>query len=179
MTWRLSGPGGYFCTPCTRKPSGRLDCTGDAQARVLRRAGLQDVSSRLFYGSDDLTARSPIQPPWAIYPLPPMMSANLITDMAVYIVMISGDALLEALGAAGIRAQWVLPPGQDLQPGQVILRAYRGPRGIEMKPSDMMRFALELEELLVWVEAVKTLLSAHELSGHPWPCYGNEWKVWA
>jgi hypothetical protein len=156
-----------------------LDRTGDAQERVLRRAGLQDVSNRLFYGSDDLTARSPTQPPWAIYPLPPAMCANLITDMAVYIVTISGEALIEALRAAGIGAQWALLPGQDLQAGQVILRAYRGSRGIEMKPFDMLRFALELEELPVWVETVKTLLSVEELSGHPWPCYGNEWKVWA
>jgi hypothetical protein len=156
-----------------------LDRTGDAQARVLRRAGLQEVSNHLFYGSDDLTARSPIQPPWAIYPLPPVMCVNLITDMAVYIVTVSSEALLEALRAAGIGARWALPPGEDLQAGQVILRAYKGSRGIEMKPSDMQRYALELEELPVWVETVKTMLSVDELSGHPWPCYGNEWKVWA
>lgn len=157
-----------------------LERTGQAHERVLRRANLLDVGNRVFYGSDDRTARSSIQPPWAIYPLPPVMCVNLITDMAVYIVTVSSEPLLEALRSAGLGAEWVLPPGQTVEAGQVILRAYKGYRGIEMKPSDMQRFALELEDLSVWVETVKTLLSQEDGSGqHPWPDYGNEWKVWA
>jgi hypothetical protein len=158
-----------------------LERTGEAQRRVLRRANLLDVGNHVFYGSDDQVARSPIQPPWAIYPLPPVMCANLITDQAVYIVTVSSEPLLEALRAAGLGAEWVLPTGQEtLQAGQVILRAYKGYRGIEMKPSDMQRLLLELEDLSVWVETVETLLSQDEISGnHPWPYYGNEWKIWA
>ena len=157
-----------------------LERTGIAQERVLRRANLLNVGNHVFYGSDDRTARSPIQPPWAIYPLPSVMCANLIADQSVYIVTVSSEPLLGALRAAGMSAEWVLPSGQEtMQPGQVILRAYKGTRGIEMKPSDMQRLALELEDMSVWVETVKTLLSKDDLSGHPWPCYGNEWKVWA
>jgi hypothetical protein len=157
-----------------------LERTGEAQERVLRRAGVLGSGGRVFYGSDDLTARSPIQPPWAIYPLPSVMCANLITDQAVYIVTVSSEPLLEALRSAGLAAEWVLPPGQEtVQAGQVILRAYKGFRGIEMKPSDMQRLALELEDLSVWVETVNTLLSQEATDGHPWPYYDNEWKVWA
>jgi hypothetical protein len=131
-----------------------LERTGDAQERVLRRANLLDVGNHVFYGSDDQTARSPIQPPWAVYPLLPVMCANLITDQVVYIVTVSSEPLLEALRAAGLAAEWVLPVGQEtLQAGQVILRAYKGNRGIEMKPSDMQRLLLELENLGVWVLA--------------------------
>jgi len=146
-----------------------LEPTGEAQDRALRRAGLLNVGNHVFYGSDDQAARSPIQPPWAIYPLPPVTCANLIADQAVFTV--SSEPLLEALRWAGLGAEWVLPPGQEtLQPGQVILRAYKGFRGIEMKPSDMQRLLLELEDLSVWVETVKTLLSQDEISGnHPWP----------
>jgi hypothetical protein len=157
-----------------------LERTAEAQERVLRRANLLSSVGRVFYGSDDLVARSPIQPPWAIYPLPPVMCANLITDQAVYIVTVSSEPLLEALRSAGLAAKWVLPPDQEtLQADQVILRAYKGLRGIEMKPSDMQRLALELEDLSVWAETVKTLLSQDRVSGHPWPYYDNEWKVWA
>jgi hypothetical protein len=157
-----------------------LERTGEAQERVLRRANLLNVGNHVYYGSDDQVARSPTQPPWAIYPLPPVMCANLITDQAVYIVTVSSEPLLQALRAAGLGAEWVLPPGQEtLQAGQVILRAYRGNRGIEMKPGDMQRLLLELEDLHVWVETVKTLLGQDDISGRPWPCYANEWKVWA
>jgi hypothetical protein len=157
-----------------------LERTGKAQERVLRRAHLLDVGNRVYYGSDDRTARSPIQPPWAIYPLPPVTSANLITDQAIYIVTVSSEPLLEALRSAGLAAEWTLPPNQEtVQLGQVILRAYKGSRGIEMKPSDLQRYALELEDLSVWVATVKKLLSRDDVNGHPWPCYGNEWRVWA
>lgn len=157
-----------------------LERTGDAQARVLRRANLLNVGNHVFYGSDDQTARSPIQPPWAIYPLTPLMCANLISDQAVYIVTVSSEPLLEALRSAGLAAEWVLPAGQEtLMAKQVILRAYKGNRGMEMRPSDMQRLLLELEDLSVWVETVKALLSQDHMSSHPWPYYANEWKVWA
>jgi hypothetical protein len=156
-----------------------MERTGAAHERVLRRANLWDTGSRVFYGSDDLTARVATQPPWGIYPLPPVMCANLIADQVVYIVTVSSEPLLEALRRAGLAAEWALPPGQQtLQPGQAILRAYKGNRGIEMKPGDMQRFALELEDLGVWVETVKTLLSQGDVPDRPWPCYGNESKVW-
>jgi hypothetical protein len=111
------------------------------------------------------------------YLLPPMMCANLITDQAVYLVTVSSEPMLEALRTAGLGAEWVLPSGQEtLQAGQVILRAYKGNRGIEMKPSDTQSLLLELEDLSVWVEI---LLNQENVSGHPWAYYGNEWKVWA
>jgi hypothetical protein len=126
-----------------------------------------------------MTARSPIQPPWAIYPLPPIICANLIVDMAVYFVTVSSLPLLEALRAAGIAAEWVLPPGQkQLQRGDVILRAYKGFRGMEMKPSDMQRLLLELVDLSTWVETVKELLTRDNIGNHPWPYYRDEHRVW-
>ena len=126
-----------------------------------------------------MTARSPIQPPWAIYPLPPVICANLIVDMAVYFVTVSSVPLLEALRAAGIAAEWVLPSGQkQLQRGDVILRAYKGSRGMEMKPSDMQRLLLELVDLTTWVETVKELLTSDNIGHHPWPYYRDEHRVW-
>jgi hypothetical protein len=107
------------------------------------------------------------------------MCANLITDMGFYLVTVSSEPLLEALRATGLRAEWVLQPGKYLEAGDVILRAYKGSRCIEMKPSDMQRLLLELEDLDIWVETTKTLLSHEDICGHPWPCYANEWRVWA
>lgn len=80
--------------------------------------------------------------------------------MAVYIIDVSSEPLLEALRAGGVRAEWVLPVGQEtLKPGQVILRAYKSGCGIEMRPSDMQRLLLELVDLPTWVEPVKASLS--------------------
>jgi hypothetical protein len=156
-----------------------LERTGDAQERAVRRAGILNVGHHVSYGSDDRVARSPIQPPWAIYPLASVICANLIVDMGVYIVTVSNEPLLEALRSAGIRAQWVLPEGlETLEQGQIILRAYKGTRGIEMRPSDMQRLLLELVELPTWVATVDELLTRAD-SAHPWPYYSDESKVWA
>lgn len=156
-----------------------LERTGEAQDRALRRAGIQGVGHHVFYGSNDRVARSPIQPPWAIYPLPPEMCANLIVDMGVFVVTVSSEPLLDALRSEGIRAQWALPEGQEtLGQGQIILRAYKGTRGIEMRPSDMQRLLLELVDLPTWVATVKELL-ARSSSAHPWPYFADESRVWA
>ncbi len=146
----------------------------------MKRAGILDRPPHVAWRSDDLVGRSPIQPPWAIYPLSPTLCASLIVDMAFYAVTVSGPSLLDALGSVGLTGEWVLPTGQpELQPGQVILRAYKGARGIEMRPSDMQRLLLELVDLSTWAESVRGLLDHGDLSGHPWPHYSDEWRVWA
>jgi hypothetical protein len=156
-----------------------LERTAEAHERALRRAGILNVGHHGFFGSDDLTARSPIQPPWAIYPLPPDTCANLIADMAVFVVTVSSEPLLDALRTAELAVQWVLPrERQKLEPGDIILRAYNCTRGIEMRPSDMQRLLLELVELPTWVATVDELLSRSQ-SRHPWPYYGDECRVWA
>lgn len=136
------------------------------------------MGSHVFFGSDDMVARSPIQPPWAIYPLPPVMCANLITDLAIYVVDLSSEPLLAALRSVGLGAEWVLPQGQEtLEQGQVILRAYHGSHGVEVKPSDMQRLLLELVDVRTWAESIKRLLTLDGVSGHPWPYYPDEGKV--
>jgi hypothetical protein len=106
--------------------------------------------------------------------------ANLIVDLAFFAVTISSTSLLDALQDAGIRAEWVLPYAlKQLQPGQVVLRAFRGLSGLELRQAEMSRLTLELVDLATWVESLKELLTQADLSGHPWPYFADEHKVWA
>ena len=121
-------------------------------------------------------------PPWATYPFPPAMCANLITDMAFYIVMMSNEPLLAALDDAGIRAEWVLPrDNETIEDTQVILRAARNrTQTIELLwPEVRQRLLYELVDLETWTEGVKQLLSQPGVARHPWPTYIEEYKVWA
>jgi len=157
-----------------------LEQTGRAYESALRRAGILDVGQYLFFGSDDMAARSPIHPPWAIYPLNPVACANLITDASVYVVTVSSDSLLRALQSVGLHADWVLPPSQEkLKSGQVVLRAHNDIRGVEIKASDMQRLLLELLDIRTWAQSVRELLTLEDLSGHPWPYDVDEGKDWA
>jgi hypothetical protein len=157
-----------------------LERTGDENARALKRAGILNRGENVWWGSDDEVARSAIHPPWAIYPLAPDLCASLIADMAVYVVTMSSEPLLQALADAGLEAEWVLPHGQpQLQPGQAILRARIGSKGIEMRPSELQRLLLELADLPIWVAGVKEVLEQQEFGTLPWPCFAAEHKVWA
>jgi hypothetical protein len=147
--------------------------------RACKRAGIVDYRQVVGSRSDDRAARAPTHPPWAIYPFPPILCANLIFDMAFYVTGIEGSSILDALHRAGLAAEWVLPPSQEqIQPGQVVMRIYNGSRGLELREPEISRLALELVDLSTWVDGIKEMLSQTGLSGRPWPCFADEHKVW-
>jgi hypothetical protein len=156
-----------------------LERTDVAHRQSLRRAGIESAGNQVTYRTDDMVARSPFVPPWAIYPLPSLTCANLIADAATYLVTLATEPLLSALDDAGIGAEWLLPnrPG-ELKRGQVVLNAHQGGRTVQMRESELQRLLLELVDLATWVEGMKTLLAHDDVPGHPWPHYIDEWKVW-
>jgi hypothetical protein len=154
--------------------------TGVEHRGAMKRTGILNVGNHVFYASNDYAARSPIMPPWAIYPLPPLDCANLIVDMAVYIVTVSSESLLGALRRVGLAAEWTLPVGQaELEAGQVILRIHNGKHSIEMRPSEMQRLLLELVDLPTWAEGIRELLDHAKNGIRPWPNFADERKIWA
>jgi hypothetical protein len=147
--------------------------------KAMRRARIADDANLLIYFSNDMVARSPAVPPWAIYPLAPEVCANLTVDMGLYMVMVSGEFLVGALETAGLSTKWVLPADQpELLPGQVVLRVNDGRRGVEIRQAEMQRFLLELVDLDTWIDGIKEMLRRDNVGGHPWPQYSDEWKVW-
>ncbi|HEX5116299.1 MAG TPA: hypothetical protein VFW65_13975 [Pseudonocardiaceae bacterium] len=180
-------PGGRAVMAAELRPSSErwseqefAERAGRAYQQARRRAGIYTSEHHVHYMSDDMAARTPITPPWAIYPLPPLVCANLIADMAVFVVDISSEALVAALEDVGLHANWSIPPGQkELQQGQVVLRATNQVRGIELRPSEMQRLLLELMDLPLWAESVRRLLARDDLVPHPWPYFDDEWRVWA
>jgi len=147
---------------------------------ACKRAGILYSDHLIAYRSDDIVARYATMPPWAIYPLPPAVCAGLISDMAVFIVTLSKEALLGALQEVGLVAQWLLPPDLErIEHGQAIMRIHNGVRAGELRSSELNRFAFELVGLPTWVQGIKAVFSRPELEGRPWPYFGDEYKVWA
>lgn len=103
----------------------------------------------------------------------------MIADAAIYLVTLASEPVLAALDDAGIHAEWLLPnrPG-ELQRGQVVLNAHHGGRTVQMREFELQRLLFELVDLPTWVEGVKALLGRADVPGHPWPHFGDEWKVW-
>src|SRR5436305_12476999 len=72
-----------------------------------RRAGILSASNQVVWMSNDLAARAATSPPWAVYLLAPEVCAGLIVDMSFYMVVGSDMGFVDALQAAGIRAECI------------------------------------------------------------------------
>ncbi|WP_162834163.1 hypothetical protein [Amycolatopsis circi] len=158
-----------------------IDRTAAEHLQAVKRAHILDAKHLVYARSDDLVARSPTMPPWSIYPLPSALCARLITDYAMYFVTMSSEALTAALDDAGLAAEWVLPRDQEtVKPDEVVLRAHRGARTIELRWGEMQRrLLLEMADLPMWAEGVAQLADQHDSGQHPWQSFSEEWKVWA
>jgi hypothetical protein len=157
-----------------------LERTAKTHEAACKRAGILDSGHLIAYRSDDKVARYATMPPWAIYPLPPAVCAGLITDMAVFIVTISKEPLLDALREVGLTVQWLLSPDlENLEYGQEVMRIHDGVRATELRSSELQRFAFELVDLPTWAKGVKALFSRQEVEGRPWHYFADEYKVWA
>ena len=158
-----------------------IDRTAVEHRQAVKRARMLDVGHLVYARSDDLVARSPTMPPWSIYPLSPAWCARLITDYAMYFVTMSSESLVAALNDVGLAAEWVLPRDQEtVQPDEVVLRAYRGTRTVELCWAEVQRrLLLEMADLPMWAEGVRRLMQHHDSGRHPWQSFSAEWKVWA
>lgn len=147
----------------------------------LKRARILDVGHLVYCRSDDLVARSPTMPPWAIYPLPVAHCVRLITDYAMYTVTMSSEPLCAALEDIGLIAEWVLPYDQaTIEPDEIVLRARNRTHTIELRWAEMQRrLLLELADVPTWAESVRQLLDHGEAGPHPWQSFTEEEKVWA
>lgn len=157
-----------------------IERTEKAHEAACKRAAILDSSHLIGFRSDDTVARYATMPPWAIYPLPPAVCAGLITDMAVFIVTISSEPLVNALREAGLAAQWLLPPDLErLEHGQAVIRIHNGVHVGGLRSSELQRLAFELVHLPTWVEGVKAVFARQDAPGRPWHYFADEYKVWA
>lgn len=51
-------------------------------------------------------------------------------------------------------------------------------RTLQMKPSEIDRYLLELIEQCTWIEGIRYLLSNPQMKRRPWPRYRDEENVW-
>lgn len=158
-----------------------IERTEKTHESACRRAGILNSGDLIGYRSDDIVARYATMPPWPIYPLPPAVCASLITDMAVFIVTVSKEALLDALRGVGLIAQWLLPPNLErIEHGQAVMRVHDHIHAAELNSSELHRFAIELVDLATWANGVKSVFSRQGFEGRrPWPYFANEYRIWA
>lgn len=99
----------------------------------------------------------------------------------MYFVTMSSESLLAALDDVGLTVEWILPQDQQtVRQDQVVLRAYKSTRTIELRWAEVQRrLLLELADLPMWATSVIRLLDRNDTGRHPWQSFTEEWKVWA
>ncbi|MFJ5989331.1 hypothetical protein [Lentzea sp. NPDC092896] len=157
-----------------------IDQTAEEHHRALRRAQILGVGHLVYARSDDLVARSPTMPPWAIYPLSPTWCARLIADYAMYFVTMSSESVQAALGNVGLSTEWMLDRDQTtVQPTQVVLHVDNGARRVGLQWAEVQRgLLLEMADMPTWAAGVAQLLERGDPGYRPWPSFAEEWKVW-
>jgi hypothetical protein len=157
-----------------------LDRSADERDAACQRAGIRGRGHHVTSISSDTVARSPITPPWAIYPLPFDVCAALIADQAVFSVTISSESLITALQDAGLWAEWLVPDdARHIDHNQEIARIHNRKRMTVMRLSELERLTFELVDLPLWANSVKEMLARADIVGRPWPCFADEGRVWA
>jgi hypothetical protein len=157
-------------------------------AAARRRARFDGGNEWIIHSTSlDSVSRDPLRVPFAAYPLHPVACARLIGDIACFVVETSGPALAEALGAAGLAARWVRPPGTGeavmeitstthTQVGDLIRQATRT---LQVQRSELDRYLTELIQQRTWAEGIKLMMADPELAKQPWTYYRDEHDVWA
>jgi hypothetical protein len=149
----------------------------------------------LLMTSVDSVARSPVRPPWAIYPLAPHIAAGLISDAMLFFVCISPDAIIDRLLAAGVHAQWMQPPDRAVDWAEPVLSVAavrsRDVRFGTMNPEALAGLLLEFVDLDTWCRQVAAAVGAENRSTggpdtgdrigtgiRPWPVFADESRTW-
>ena len=151
--------------------------------RQRRRAGIHSSEHILTLASLDRAARSPAEPPWAIYPIEPELAVGLITDVIIYFVSMSPDTLLAALSEFNIRASWLQELDGTEDPRKPLLKvAMRTGNTLsftDMNVIELNRLLVELVDLPTWCRQLSVLLRANLPAGtRPWIYFTGEAKVW-
>ncbi|MFI8234885.1 hypothetical protein ACIGDI_39425 [Streptomyces sp. NPDC085900] len=160
-------------------------------ARRRARIGNQ-LDFNVHATSLDSVSRDPLRVPWGVYPMHPVAAARLIGDVMTLVVETSGPALAADLTARGIPAQWVRPAAtRNLVAGEVVMEMHsqtewRAPNGLtatvsrtlQLKPSEMDRYLIELLDQDSWAAGIRHLLLSPDTSDRPWPIFRDEGDTW-
>jgi len=153
-----------------------------------RRAGVVEPD-QITLKSVDQVGRSPVTPPWAIYPFSPQMCASLIADAVFFYVSMSSTQILNALANRGIAGQWLQDLDENTDRASPLLQLDKVTscrngavevRRVSMNFSELNRLLMELVDLDTWAQHVEILLDRTELDGvPPWPYFIYERDTWA
>ncbi len=147
--------------------------------RAIKRAGIVDATHHVRGNSGDVASRSPILPPWSIYPLDADDCAALTCDSLVFETILSPDALVEEAAASGLRAEVLLPHEHgEIGNEQEIVRFWAGDRALILHSGGLSPLLYELVQPRTWIAGVREALELKNPPDEPVLAFAAEEKVW-
>lgn len=146
---------------------------------ALKRAGIGVAEHHLRMTSFDIAGRSPLVPPWAIYPLEPDECAGMICDLIAFESVVSGLAILRSLEREGLRTELRLPDGNStLDPKTAILRTTNGRNELSVYPNGLSPMMLELLRPSTWAAGTSELLRSQPRAPQAHPLFLDDDRHW-
>lgn len=149
------------------------------RARALRRAGISEHRHHLNMRSADWAARSPSAVPYGVYPLAPEQAAALICDFAVVEIVLSVDALFDAVKARGLQTELLLPDcSGELRPGQAMFRFTDRDRAVVVHSGATAQLLGELLTTDAFLAGLSALLTMDRVPASPVITFKDEASAW-
>lgn len=150
--------------------------------QAVKRAGISDAMHHVRGNSSDTASRSPIQPPWSIYPFTVEDCAALTCDLLTFETVMSVEALAAELHSVGVHTEILLPPQHGRIGGkdglEDVLRLYLGNRTLTAHASSLSLLLYELVRPDTWARGMKEALAMPNPPREPVLDFSNEWKIW-
>lgn len=168
------------------------------RSAALKRAGLTRAIQTVRAFSIDTAARSPIQPPFTIYPLDSATSARLVCDYVGFESILSVDALAGICDAHDLDVTVELPEASVNLVGQDhVLRVSRGGFSFVVHDHALGQLLFELVEPESWAAGLREMLDTFNMTSfgttagltpagrrtwsdgeHPVPVFAGETMAW-
>jgi hypothetical protein len=155
-------------------PEGGLKSLASTRARALRRAGIANATSVLCGRSVDSASRSPIAPPWSIYPLSAEDCAALTCDLLLFESYLALDQLVDLLEATGLRTDVLLGIGEESD----ILKLQLGSKVMIVHTPGLGPLLFELTDPAAWARGMADALRASSQLGEPVVAFADEPATW-
>lgn len=150
--------------------------------RAIKRAGIANSMHHVRGVSADIASRSPIQPPWSIYPFAAEDCAALTCDFLTFESVISVDALVGELSSTGVRAEILLPPENARIGGkdgvEDVLRLELADRALMVHAPSLGLLLYELVRPDTWARGIAEVMAMPNPPNEPALDFSGEHASW-
>lgn len=144
--------------------------------RAIKRAGIQGVH-QIRGVSGDMASRSPVMPPWTIFPFSAEDCAALVCDLIIFETVLAPNGLVDELKRAGLNAEVKMGWNGGVLPQDIVSVQWKD-RGLMLHDRGLGQLLYELVDVRTWAQGIREVLQGEPQPGQPVLIFANEAVAW-